>query len=78
MTSISFKWIYRAAKHRTALGNRFPRLELRDAPNSVNDTARRLRASAAGGVFKVSPSRVPPEKEGVYDESAPTSAEVAD
>jgi hypothetical protein len=71
MASISFKSIYLAAKHRTALGNRFPRLERREAPESVKDKARRLRASAAGGVAAPNPCQVPLEKEAAYDWSAP-------
>lgn len=70
--------IYRAAKHRTALGNIYPRLELREAPCSIKDKARRLRASAAGGVSATPRVQVPPEKEGVYDGSAPAPAEVVD
>ena len=38
----------------------------------VKDNARRLRASAAGGVPKDSTCPVPLEKEGVYDGSALT------
>jgi hypothetical protein len=45
--SISFKSIYRAARHRTALLDRYPRLETRDDEHRA---ASRLRASTQDGV----------------------------